>query len=109
MKKILSILMLSVFVLLMTQCATKASKAITAGPVPTPEQIKADYTTAQLDKGKTIWESSCNKCHKLFEPDSRTPEKWNNVLKRMIPRAKLNMEDGKLVRAYLIANAKTEK
>jgi len=109
MKKIFSILILSSFVLLMTQCATKTSKAITAGPVPGPEQIMKEYTAAQLEQGKTIWQSSCNKCHKLFDPGSRTPEKWNNVLKRMIPRAKLNMDDGKLVRAYLIANAKTEK
>ena len=109
MKKLLSIVLLSSFILLMTQCASKTSKAITAGPVPTSEQIKKEYTAVQLEQGKTIWQNSCNKCHKLFDPGSRTPDKWNNVLKRMIPRAKLNMEDGKLVRAYLIANAKTEK
>ena len=109
MKKIFSILILSSFLLLMTQCANKTSKAITAGPVPSPEQIKTQYSAAQLEQGKTIWQSSCNKCHKLFDPESRTPEKWNNVLKRMIPRAKLNIDDGNLVRAYLIANAKMEK
>lgn len=109
MKKILSIFLLGCFVLIMSRCATKTSKAITAGPVPTPEQMMTEYTVAQLDKGKSIWENNCNKCHKLFEPESRIPEKWNNVLKRMIPRAKLDMEEGKLVRAYLIANARAEK
>lgn len=91
---------------LMVNCAPKASKVISALPVESKEQIVAQYTPDQLEAGKAIFLSSCDKCHKLKQPETRTPEKWNRVLKRMIPKAKLSDEDGKLVRAYLIAHSK---
>jgi len=106
MKKLLVTLTLSTLVIIMVNCSPKVGKAVTAGPVPTSAEVQAQYSTTQLDQGKMIWQTHCNKCHKLFEPGSRTPEKWNSVLRIMIPRAKLNMADAQLVRAYLIANAK---
>jgi hypothetical protein len=105
MKKIIATLTLSAFVVIMVNCSPKVGKAVTAGPVPSSADVKAQYSTTQLDQGKMIWQDHCNKCHKLFEPGSRSPEKWNSVLKIMIPRARLNMADAQLVRAYLIANA----
>lgn len=93
-------------VLIMANCTPKASKAIAEMPVESKEQIAAQFTPDQLEQGKTIFTGNCAKCHKLKEPGSRTPEQWNKVLKRMIPKAKLSDDDGKLVRAYLIANSK---
>ncbi|PSK89047.1 cytochrome C [Taibaiella chishuiensis] len=107
MKKIAAIILYGAFATLMVHCSPKASKAISELPVESKEQIVAQYSPQQLESGKTIFMSSCNKCHKLKEPGSRTPEQWNKVLKRMIPKARLSDEDGKLVRAYLIANSKT--
>lgn len=109
MKKLLSIATLGIFALTMSYCTPKAAKEIADEPIPTPDQMKAQYSVAQLYEGKMIWQDNCQRCHKLFEPDTRTPEKWNKVLARMIPKAKLSPEQGKLVKAYLIANAKTEK
>jgi uncharacterized membrane protein len=108
MKKILTVTTVGFFALSMSYCTPKVAKGVADEAVPTPEQMKAQFTTAQLDEGKMIWQSNCNKCHKLFDPGSRTPEKWNRVLNRMIPKAKLTPDQGKLVRAYLIAHAKTE-
>ena len=107
MKKLFAVILYGAFVTLMVNCTPKASKAISELPVETKEQITAQYSPQQLESGKTIFTGNCAKCHKLKEPESRTPEQWNKVLKRMIPKAKLSDDDGKLVRAYLIANSKT--
>lgn len=107
MKKLIVTAVLGTFVIGMINCSPKVAESVTAGPVPTSAEVKAQYSADQLDHGKTIWQSNCNKCHKLFEPESRDPEHWNKILKRMIPRAKLSASDAQLVRAYLIANAGT--
>jgi len=106
MNKLKVILITGASVVLMMSCFPKASQVIRSLPVESKEQIKAQYSTAQLEEGHTIFTNSCGSCHKLKEPGSKTPEQWNKTVKRMIPRAKLSDEQGKLVRAYLIANAK---
>lgn len=106
MRKLLFISMLASGAVFMANCTPKASKAIAELPVESKEQITAKYSPQQLESGKTIFTGNCAKCHKLKEPGTRTPEQWNKVLKRMIPKAKLSDEDGMLVRAYLIAHAK---
>ncbi len=106
MRKLFITSFLASAVLFMVNCTPKASKAIAEMPVESKEQIVAKYNPSQLEQGKTIFTGNCAKCHKLKEPGSRTPEQWNKVLKRMIPKAKLSDDDGMLVRAYLIANSK---
>jgi cytochrome c2 len=106
MRKLFITSFLASAVLFMVNCTPKASKAIAEMPVESKEQIVAKYNPNQLEQGKTIFTGNCAKCHKLKEPGSRTPEQWNKVLKRMIPKAKLSDDDGMLVRAYLIANSK---
>lgn len=106
MRKLLVTSFLLSGVIFMVNCSPKASPAISALPVETKDQILAKYNAAQLEQGKTLFMGNCDKCHKLKDPASRTPEGWNKVLKRMIPKTKLSDDDGKLVRAYLIANSK---
>jgi len=106
MRKLIILAITASGAIFMANCTPKAGKAVAEQPVETREQIAAQYSAAQLESGKTIFTGNCSRCHKLKEPGSRTPEQWNRVLKRMIPKAKLSEEDGKLVRAYLIANSK---
>ena len=106
MQKLIGILGLALIPVFITNCSPKASKVISSLPVESKEQIVAQYTPQQLESGKAIFMANCDKCHKLKQPETRTAEKWNSVLKRMIPKAKLNDQDGQLVRAYLIAHSK---
>lgn len=108
MKSILKIFGIVVFTLFLVNCATNAVGTTVADkePVPTKEYVKANFSDEQLVQGRTLYENNCAKCHKLKDPASRNPEEWNNVLKKMIPKAKLTYEDGRLVRAYLVANSK---
>ncbi|MBA5628184.1 c-type cytochrome [Moheibacter lacus] len=91
--------------LFVVTCATKAVTVASAETAPTKEFVKANFTEDQLAQGKTHFENNCAQCHKLFDPNSRNAEKWNNVLKRMLPKTDLRYEDGRLVQAYLVANS----
>ena len=66
-------------------------------PENSPEAIAA---------GKIIFETRCNRCHDLKVVDVYTPERWTTILQTMIPRARLNEEQAKQVRSYVMANAK---
>ncbi|OSZ78503.1 hypothetical protein CAP35_09700 [Chitinophagaceae bacterium IBVUCB1] len=87
-------------------CTSKKATTSTASPADVVKEMQTKYTEAQREEGKTLWQGNCQKCHKLYQPETRTVGKWENVLPRMNKRAKLTDEQAALVRAYLIANAK---
>ena len=64
-------------------------------------------SSAKIAEGKTIFENSCNKCHKLFEPSKHTDAEWIETLSRMAPRANLTADQHQMVYDYLrTANGK---
>lgn len=96
-----------IFILFIVGCATKVVNTIAhLEPVPSKSEVLADFSETQLSQGEAYYAGSCAQCHKLFDPDSRDLEQWNNVLKRMIPKTQLTYEESKLVRAFLVANSK---
>ena len=106
MKKVLTLSALVVTSFLLVRCSsTKTVTKSEASPTAMVAEAKKNYTAAQMEQGKTIWQSHCNKCHKLYEPQSHSVSKWNSVLPRMTSRAHLNADEAGTVRAYLIANA----
>lgn len=108
MKRLKILCFASMLIIFMVACFPMASKTIRALPVETKQQILAQYSTEQLKEGEQLFINNCGSCHKLKAAETQTPERWNKIVKRMIPKAKLNDQDGMLVRAYLIANAKDE-
>lgn len=106
MKTILQTFGFVIASLFVVTCAAHAAKTVAhMEPAPSKEFVKANFTEDQLASGKTLFENNCAKCHELKEPGSRNPEKWNSVLKRMLPKTQLSYEDGRLVQAYLVANS----
>lgn len=94
-------------VLFIVGCGTKVANTIAhTEPVPSKSEVLDSFSAEQLAQGQSNFEESCTRCHKLFKPESRDAEKWNNVLKRMLPKTELTQEESRLVRAYLIANSK---
>ncbi|WP_370896536.1 cytochrome C [Chryseobacterium gossypii] len=62
------------------------------------------YTSSeQLAQGKTIFESSCNKCNKLPDPAKHDEQGWIKTLSRMAPKARLTDEQHQMVYDYLIS------
>jgi len=103
MKKIIITIIGGLMALAMTHCTPKAGKAVSTTPSST-EVVK--LTEAEMETGRMVMMNNCAKCHKLKMPETRTVDQWHKILNSMIPKAKLNAEDGKLVRAYIVANAK---
>jgi cytochrome c5 len=66
----------------------------------------AENSSEAIAAGKILFETRCNRCHDLKVVDVYTPERWTIILQTMIPRARLNEEQAKQVRSYVIANAK---
>ena len=53
------------------------------------------YSLAELNADKTLYETTCSRCHRLKNPTSRSETKWERIVPRMITR--LNKKEGKEV------------
>lgn len=107
MKLKLFITSLSVVLSAAVLSACSSSKKTTSDTVKKTEEIpEHKYTAAELQEGKMLWESHCDRCHKLYLPESRTKEKWDRILPRMVKRSKLDAEKAGKVRGYIMSLAK---
>ncbi|MXS72144.1 cytochrome C [Flavobacteriaceae bacterium W22] len=80
-----------------------AAFAVSCGPksmaVTGPKFSSAEH----LAQGKTVFENSCNRCHKLPDPAKHDDQGWIKTLSRMAPKAKLSDEQHQMVYDYLIS------
>lgn len=89
----LRILTVIVAFLLLTSCGTKKTTTATEAPAASAitETVKAtELTPEALAEGKSLYENSCARCHKLYEPKKFTQEEWKPILVRMQKKAKLD-------------------
>jgi cytochrome c5 len=107
MKKLITLTFIAGTVLF-AQCTPKKTATGSMTDAQKVADVKKNFTEAQMEEGKTIWQGACDKCHKLFEPESRSVDKWERVLPRMTKRSKLDDAQSAKVRAYLIAHAKVD-
>ncbi|WP_294956828.1 cytochrome c [uncultured Flavobacterium sp.] len=84
------ILNLITLVLLLTACGTKKTAVASAETAPAAKEAKTVELTPELAEGKNLYENSCVKCHKLYEPKKFTKEEWAPILVSMGKKAKLN-------------------
>lgn len=57
--------------------------------------------TAQQERGKRIYESLCDKCHKLIKPVDHSDDEWNAAADRYGIKLKLQPGEVALLKAYL--------
>jgi cytochrome c5 len=109
MKKLFVLCSIAAGSVFLVQCASKkaATVGMSAETKAKVDEVHRNYTPAQMEEGKTIWGTSCKKCHKLYTPESHSVARWEDVLPRMFKRAKLSDDDAGKVRAYLVGNAKS--
>ena len=81
---------------LLASCTPKSAPAIEA-----PKS--ATSTSEQIAQGKTIFENSCNKCHKLYDPTQFTSVQWVGIMNAMAPKAKLTDEQHQWVYDYVVS------
>lgn len=101
----------TVFILLIiflsVACTQKATPVITSRTTePIKKEKKVLNIVPDLNEGKAIFTNRCGNCHDLPLPAQFTEKRWEGILSYMIPRARLNDEQGIHVTAYLKANAK---
>ena len=100
MKKTITIAALALLVL---ACHRKTAAANAAAA----EKAKMDAAHTELvTQGHTVYTTRCNKCHALKTVENYTADRWTNILKSMIPKAKLNDTESQQVTAYVLENAK---
>jgi len=60
--------------------------------VPETKQVVAKVTmlTRELYESKSLYENSCNKCHKLYSPSEFSIDEWPRILHKMQKKAKLD-------------------
>jgi mono/diheme cytochrome c family protein len=100
MKKLTIILALGVAI---AACSRKT--VATAETKPEVETTTVTESSLAL-QGKTVYTNRCGRCHGLKNTQRYTVSEWDNILKSMIPKARLNEEQASQVTAYVHANAK---
>ena len=94
MKRIIAIA--SFTAVLLASCTPKSSAATSAiGP--------AVSTAEQIAQGKTIFENSCTRCHKLPDPTAHNSVQWVGIMNSMAPKAKLTDEQHQWVYDYIVS------
>lgn len=71
------------------------------------QQKVPDITMEKARDGYTLYSAKCGSCHRLHDPAEYSLSRWEPILHKMIPRAKITDEAArKLVRDYVYAASK---
>ena len=70
-------------------------------PVPVAD---TSFIAANLETGKALLAVRCARCHDQPDPAKYDSNRWERILGRMIPRARLNRIEANDVKAYVMAN-----
>jgi cytochrome c5 len=62
-------------------------------------------TSADLERGRTVFVAKCSGCHLPPAPDSLTPAQWPAQIAEMSERANLVADERTLIERYVIAVA----
>ena len=104
MKTSIAILILALIVFACHRKTVSASDNIVISNKTNPN-VKTANTEAMAE-GQTIYSNRCGRCHYLKTAQDYTATQWKNILKSMIPKAKLNDDEAKQVTAYVMEHAK---
>lgn len=84
-------------IVLLASCAPKTTEAVIE-PVKDPA---IEMPTAEIAKGKDIFEAKCQSCHGLKTIDDYTTTQWGKILPRMAKKAKLDAANTEYVHTYI--------
>ncbi|HMK24552.1 MAG TPA: hypothetical protein VK483_00880 [Chitinophagaceae bacterium] len=99
------IFFLAICTVIIQACQQKALPMITtrttepSKPVTAVVDVKPDAAV-----GKIIFTNRCGRCHALPDPVQFTAQRWDLILARMIPRARLDKEQEIHVTAFIKEN-----
>ena len=91
------VLALSVVALVLYSCSSKSN-------IPTADVPKEKVLSPELAEGKSLYENSCGRCHKLYDVKDYTAEQWKPIVLRMQKKARLDDAQGLKIYNYLTMN-----
>ncbi|WP_295337130.1 cytochrome c [Flavobacterium sp.] len=91
------VLALSVVALVLYSCSSKSN-------IPTAEVPKEKVLSPELAEGKSLFENSCGRCHKLYDAKDYSAEQWKPIVLRMQKKARLDDAQGLKIYNYLTMN-----
>ena len=95
---------LIVIILIAAACHKKAVPTFTTRSIDITQTANSNTKTPDLESGKSIFSSHCNRCHSLPDASKYTAQRLDGILPIMTARAKLTKEEADDVAAYLKAN-----
>ena len=84
-------------ILLIASCTPKTTEVV-VNPVEDPV---VEMPTAEIAKGKDIFEAKCQRCHGLKTIDDYTTAQWGKILPIMAKKAKLDAANTEFVHSYI--------
>lgn len=79
--------------ILLASCSPKSA--------PVVEEIKGDLPTAELNMGKHILDTKCQKCHATEDVTAYSKEQWDVILPKMAKKARLKAEEEQTLTEYV--------
>jgi cytochrome c5 len=70
------------------------------------ERPPDDASLPAEQRGRAIYETSCNRCHALYMPSSFQAEEWAFYVRKYGRKARLSAQERDLVYAYLAVHAR---
>jgi len=77
--------------------------ACTSAP---PQRAPLDPKLPPQERGRIIYESSCNRCHALYMPTSYGADEWPFYVRKYGRKARLSADERDLVATYLTGHAR---
>ena len=110
MKKVFVIIFVAVAVVACSRKTTPPAEIIISNEQKVSnnksEIAVTNTNTGETSAGKSIYTTRCGRCHALKPVDKYKTTEWENILKIMIPKAKLTDAEAKEVTAYVMEHAK---
>lgn len=91
------VLALSVIAVVLFSCSSKSN-------IPTAEVPKEKVLSPELAEGKSLYENSCARCHKLYDAKDFSAEQWKPIVQSMQKKARLDDAQGLKIYNYLTMN-----
>ncbi|HEY6955513.1 MAG TPA: hypothetical protein VI385_09725 [Flavisolibacter sp.] len=106
MKTTTTLAILSIIVFACHRRTVAASDEIVISNKTEFAKTKTTPTGEAMSAGQTIYSSRCGRCHYLKTVQDYTPQQWDNILKSMVPKARLNKDEATQLTVYVMEHAK---
>jgi len=96
-----SILVVSILAFLFVGCNKNLTTNTDSLYVPTTTDVTATATLSDLQAGRSLFISSCGRCHSIYSPDSYSAANWKSIVPGMASRAGLTTVQASQVTKYV--------